>query len=87
MPIDAPISDTSRAIHHEPDGTYPESVKIQILWRDAHGRAIVRTEKISSDMFFGRGSYGAPLSGDWVISLIARMVRSGPPKAIRRGKR
>lgn len=87
MAIDAPISDTSRGIQHDPDQTYPESVKIQILWRDKNGRPIVRTEQISAAQFFGTGSFGAPLSGDWLISFIARMVRSGPPKLIRKGKR
>ncbi len=83
MPINAPISDTSRGIQHDPDEGWPESVKIQILWRDKNGRPIVRTETISADQFFGRGS--APLSGDWLISFIERMRRAGPPK-IRRGK-
>lgn len=87
MAINAPISDTSRAIQHDSDESYPESVKIQILWRDKNGRPIVRTEHISAAQFFGTGSFGAPLSGDWLISFIARMVRSGPPKPVRRGKR
>ncbi len=85
MPIDLPISDTSRAIQHEADQTWPESVKIQLCWRDKAGRAKVATQIISADQFFGRGAYGAPLNGEAVIQTIERMRRAGPPKIVRRG--
>jgi len=87
MPIDLPISDTSRAIQHEPDYSWPESIKIQLCWRDKAGRAQIATQIISSDQFFGRGAYGAPLNGEAIIQTIERMRRAGPPKIIRRGQR
>jgi len=87
MAINGPISDTSRAIQHDASQEWPESVKIQILWKDKDGRPIVRTELISAAQFFGHGSFGAPLSGDWLISFIERMRRAGPPAKIRRVKR
>jgi hypothetical protein len=86
MTIAPPISDTSRAKMHEADHTWPESVKIQLLWRDSAGRAKVATHVISADAFFGRGAYGAPLSGEALIQTIERMRRAGPPKIVRRGK-
>jgi hypothetical protein len=85
--IDSPVSDTSRATMHEADRTWPHSVKIAVHWRDEFGRTTVRTEVISSEQFFGLGKFGAPLSGDHVISLIERMRRAGPPKIVRKGKR
>lgn len=80
MPIDAPISDTSRAIQHDPSMDWPETVKIQLCWRDKAGRARIATHIISADAFFGRGAYGAPLDGSALISLIERMRKAGPPK-------
>lgn len=65
----------------------PESVKVQLIWRDAHGKPSVLTEIITADEFFGRGSHGAPMDGTRIISTIDRMRRAGPPKNIRRGKR
>jgi len=79
MPIDPPKSDLARSTQHEPDEAWPESVKIQILWLDSSGRPIVRTETISAAQFYGRGSYGAPLSGEWLINCINRMRKAGPP--------
>lgn len=87
MPIDAPISDTSRAKMHDPSMDWPESVKIQLCWRDKAGRAKVATHVISADTFFGRGAYGAPLSGEALIQTIERLRRAGPPKIVRRGQR
>jgi hypothetical protein len=87
MTIAPPISDTSRAKMHEPDDRWPESVKIQLCWRDKAGRAQIATQVISADQFFGRGAHGAPLAGEAVIQTIERMRRAGPPKIVRRGQR
>ena len=86
-PIDAPVSDTSRGVQHNPDQDWPESVKLQICWRDSAGRASVSTQIISSNQFFGRGEFGAPLSGEHLIQYIERMRKAGPPKIVRRGVR
>lgn len=86
MPIDAPVSDTARGIQHDSDQTWPHTVKIAIHWQDKHGRVSIRSEVISAEQFFGHGSYGAPMSGDWLISFIERMRKAGPPK-VRRGRR
>lgn len=84
MPIDMPASDTSRGIQHNPSETWPESVKIQLVWRDKNGRPAILTELITADAFFGHGRHGAPMDGHYLISLIERMRKSGPPKNIRR---
>lgn len=84
MAIEGPVSDTSRARHSDPEQTWPESVKVQLLWRDGKGRPVLRTEVISADQFFGRGQYGAPMDGSQIIQRIELMRRAGPPSAIRK---
>lgn len=85
MAISVPISDTSRIAHSEPSSDWPESVKVQVCWRDENNRPVVRTAVISADQFFGRGTYGAPLEGVHVIQMIERMRREGPPIVKRKG--
>jgi hypothetical protein len=80
MAIQNPISDLARSKQHEPDRIWPHEVKIAVHWQDDKGRITVRSEVISANQFFGEGSFGAPLSGDHVISMIERMRREGPPK-------
>ncbi len=80
MAIDLPKSDLSRSVQHEDDRIWPHEVKIAVHWRDSLGRIYVKTEVISASQFFGIGTYGAPMTGDFVISLIDRMRRAGPPK-------
>jgi len=84
MPIDPPKSDLARSTQWEPDDSWPESVKIQLLWLDHSGRPIVRTETISAAQFFGKGSYGAPMDGSQIIQYIERMRKAGPPVKLRR---
>jgi hypothetical protein len=81
-----PVSDTERAIHHEPNRRYPRWVKIQLHWEvDGHTR--VRTELISADQFFGLGNYGAPIDGGALIGRIENMRREGPPAVEQKGKK
>jgi hypothetical protein len=88
MAIDNPTSDTSRAIHHEPNMDYPKSVTIQLVW-EVDGVQRYRTIDISSDRFFGHGQYGAPIEGAALIGMIENARREGPfipPKVNIRGK-
>jgi hypothetical protein len=83
MPISNPVSDLARSVQHEPSYEWPESIKIQIKWRDKYDRPIIRSHEISADEFFGTGNYGAPMNGDQLIAYIERMRRAGPPKVAR----
>jgi len=80
MAIDIQKSDTERSIQHDPNMDWPESVHIQLCWRGNNGSILTSTESISADQFFGRGAYGAPLSGEYLIQAIERMRRAGPPR-------
>lgn len=81
--VDSPISDLSRSIQHEQDRTWPDSVKVQLLWM-VDGHACVRTMIIGADAFFGLGGYGAPLDGSALIGMIENMRREGPPPVERK---
>lgn len=73
-------SDTDKSPQHDRDRSWPRQVVVQMEWPNG---AVVR-RVISADEFFGRGAFGAPLSGDSLIAEIERMRLAGPP-AIRKG--
>lgn len=79
MPIDTPLSDLSRARSNEPNERFPTSVALAVTWIDAAGNRHTRRLDIGADQFFGRGQFGAPITGDWMIQAIERMRREGPP--------
>lgn len=84
MAIDEPVSDTSRAIQHDPDQTWPASVVLQVTWL-VDGRYRTSSMVIEGDAFFGRGRYGAPMHGHTLIAHIENMRRVGPPPAPKQG--
>jgi len=77
--IDMPAGDLARAVSHDPNEGFPARVELRVVWRGSAGEALERTMEISADQFFGRGAFGAPLSGDYVIQAIERMRRQGAP--------
>jgi hypothetical protein len=84
MPIEPPKSDLARSVQHEQNQDWPHMVKIQLVWLDKNERPLVKTRYISSDEFFGRKQYGAPMSGESIIQEIERMRRDGPPIELKR---
>ena len=76
--MDGPVSDLLRSKQHEPDHTWPTTVKVQLYWW-VDGRPLIRTELIEADQFFGLGKYGAPMEGAALVGMIERMRRAGPP--------
>ena len=84
MAVENPISDLARAKQHNQDQSWPHEVKISVKWKDEQDRILVRSEVISANQFFGTGSFGAPLEGNALISMIERMRREGPPKPDRK---
>lgn len=80
-----PRPDLSRTTSHEADTEWPAEVKISVKWKGDKGHMLVRSETISADQFFGRGQFGAPMSGEYVIGMIERMRRAGRPQKNRRG--
>lgn len=82
MPIDNPVSDTSRGVQHNPDESWPALVELTVTWNTKKG-PMRRTELISADQFFGRGKYGAPVPAEFLTMAIERMRRAGPPQPVK----
>ena len=59
---------------HEPDQVYPERIEVRMVWSKGKSTVI----EIGADEFFGRGIYGAPLSGDGPIEKIEQQRRRAP---------
>jgi hypothetical protein len=74
------ISDTDRAIQHEPSRDWPDSIRVELVWT-VDGVARMSAIRISPDEFFGFGAYGAPIEGAALVSRIENLRRAGPPKS------
>ncbi len=83
MPIEIGQGDLARAVQHEPDMTWPTSLKIELTWWDGTSNR-VRTRIISADEFFGVGNFGAPMQGANIVGMIENMRREGPPPPLRK---
>jgi len=71
--------DLNRLISHDPSETWPDSVEIVCYWstaKKAKGRR--RAIEIDADQFFGRGRFGAPMSGEQLIGMVERLRKQGP---------
>jgi len=87
MPIDLPQGDLARAVSHDPDHDFPDVVELRVIWNTRGGESRERTIQISADQFFGRGGFGAPMSGDYVVQTIERLRRQGAPTGAQKRKR
>lgn len=73
MPITMPSGDLARAKTHEPDTTWPTMIEIVAYWGE--GRKKRKSIEIDADQFFGRGEFGAPLSGEALIRMVENLRR------------
>lgn len=79
MPRPEPAGELARAKTIEADETWPTMIEIVAYWsKDGNRRGRRRSIAIEADQFFGRGSHGAPLSGDQLIGMVERLRRQGP---------
>ncbi len=72
------VSDTDRAIQHNPDMSWPDGVMIELIWT-VDGKARSRHAWIHRDEFFGLGAHGAPIEGAALVGRIENLRRMGPP--------
>jgi hypothetical protein len=63
----------------ESNDDWPYMIEIVAYWGDSR-KGKCRRLQISADHFFGRGDYGAPLTGDQLIGMIDRLRRQGPER-------
>lgn len=70
----APAGDLARAKSHDPNDEWPTTIEIVAYWGpDRRGKS--RRVEISADQFFGRGQFGAPMSGEQLIGMVDRLRR------------
>lgn len=67
--------DLARTITHEPDESWPSMIEVVAYFGDKGRKGKRRSIEIPADQFFGRGNYGAPLSGDQLIGMVQRLRR------------
>lgn len=68
-----PAGDLARAVTHELNDDWPTSIEIVAYFGENRRRR--KAILISADEFFGRGGYGAPMTGDQLIGIIDRLRR------------
>ena len=71
MALEMPKSDTERARNIEPNTDWPDLVEIVAHKGKKKDRVI-----ITKDHYFGNGSYGAPINGQWIIFQIEQLRKS-----------
>ena len=80
--IHIPRGDLDRATSLEPEQDWPSIIEIVAYWPSKHGprKGRRRSFEIDADQFFGRGKYGAPMSGEQLIAAVERLRKQGPGK-------
>lgn len=69
-----PAGDLARVKSHDPNDEWPSAITITARWGDGR-TAKRRSVEVDADMFFGRGQFGAPMSGEQLIGMIDRLRR------------
>ena len=80
IPTPPNLGDLSRATVHEASDDWPTVIEIVAWWGPGGRKGRRRSIEIPADQFFGRGKYGAPLSGDQLIGMVQNLRRQGPAK-------
>lgn len=80
MPITEPSGDLARVKSHDPSQDWPTLVEIVCYWgpKEAPRKGRRRSAEVDADQFFGRGRFGAPMSGEQLIGIVERLRRQGP---------
>lgn len=65
--------DLARVKSTESDETWPSIIEVVAYWGKDGRRGKRKSIKILADQFFGRGAYGAPLSGEQLIRIIDKL--------------
>ena len=76
--VHPPSGDLARCIVHEPNDEWPTLIEIVAYWGKDGRKGRRRSIEVPADQFFGRGGFGAPMTGDQLIGLVDRVRRQGP---------
>jgi len=78
MTVQQPQGDLARCVNHNPDDTWPTMIEIVAYWGKDGRKGRRRSVEIPADQFFGRGGFGAPMTGDQLIGMVDQVRRQGP---------
>jgi hypothetical protein len=71
--------DLTRVKSHEPSETWPSVIEVVAYWpTPGRPKGRRRSIEIDADQFFGRGRFGAPMSGEQLIGMVERLRKQGP---------
>ena len=65
-----PQGDLARAKTHEPSEEFPAILELVAYFGNKGRRGFRRAIQIDADMYFGRGRYGAPLTGEALLRMV-----------------
>ena len=72
------VGDLARVTTHDPNDDWPTHLEIVAYWSKGNGRrGRRRSITIDANQFFGRGSFGAPMSGEQLIGMVEKLRRQG----------
>lgn len=69
-----PAGDLARVTTHDPNDEWPTMIEVVAYWGDGR-KGKRRSVEIPADQFFGRGQFGAPMSGEQLIGMVDRLRR------------
>lgn len=71
--------DLTRLKSHDPNEQWPSTIEVVAYWpTPGRPKGRRRSIEIDADQFFGRGQFGAPMSGEALIGMVERLRRQGP---------
>ena len=73
MAVKMPVSDLARACVVEPEDEWPDEMFIIARCGD-HTKRV----PITKDHYYGVGSHGAPITGQWLLGVIDRLRQWKP---------
>ncbi len=77
MSTNANVGDLARVVTHDPSDEWPDRIEIVAIWARNGGRGRRRAIGINADQFFGRGQFGAPMSGEQLIGMVEKLRKQG----------
>lgn len=75
MTLRLPEGDLARAPVNDPEDSWPTLIEIVAYFGKEGRKGKRKSIEIPADQFFGRGKYGAPISGDQLVGMIHRLRR------------
>lgn len=75
--LQLPQGDLAKVKSHDPNDDWPALIEVVAYWGDAGRKGKRRSLTINADQFFGRGQFGAPMTGEQLIGMIDKLRKQG----------